>query len=441
MAKAASAAPKGDEEVTYTGKPRPCEINKQQEDLWNKTRVALVWYCPAFSHIFYTMLDKAGSKHIAVFTKDVPIAATDGKCLMLNPDTFFKYNLNERLFIVAHEIAHCIFNHCTQMYQFAMRGKVPYVDGVELPYNQQLMNIAADLVINDMLIESKIGQYNKDWLHDPKMATMNDSALDAYRKLYEDLKKKGKIKEIEVSGLGNGQGGFDEHMKPGTSEGKDAGQASQERNESEWKTQIAAAYNTAKAQGKLPASLERLFGEILNPQVDWREKIQALFARKVGSGSYDWRRADRRLIVRDIYSPGRSGFGAGTVVVGVDTSGSIGPKELDMFMAEMAGILEDVRPKRLCIVWCDAKVHRTDEAEDPQDLNTIRAKGAPGGGGTAFEPVFDWIAQQNISPDALVYLTDGMGSFPKEAPDYSVIWGNIHKGSQYPFGDVVDINV
>jgi predicted metal-dependent peptidase len=114
-----------------------------------------------------------------------------------------------------------------------------------------------------------------------------------------------------------------------------------------------------------------------------------------------------------------------------------------MFFAEMAGILEDVRPKRLVIMWCDADIGRVDEAEEPQDLNVIRGKGAPGGGGTDFRPVFDEIAKMGLEPDALVYLTDGYGAFPSVAPSFTVIWGNISApGSvKYPFGDVVDVPV
>jgi predicted metal-dependent peptidase len=418
-----------------SNKPAECTLTAQQEKLWSDTRVALLWHCPAFSHIFYTMLDNAGSKHIALFTKDVPIAATDGSNLLLNPDTFFKYTLNERVFIVAHEIMHCIWNHCGLMHQFARRGKISYPDGTELPYDQKTMNIATDLVINDTLVESGVGTFNKDWLHDKKVAVSADSAIDAYKKVFE--RQNGN----DRGGDGGGISGvsFDQHLPPGTSQGKDPGTAAAGRNEVEWQTQVAAAANAARSQGKLPAGLERLLGEILNPQVDWREKIAALFARKVGSGSYNWRRADRRLIVRDIYAPGRSGFGAGTVVVGVDTSGSIGKAELNMFFAEMAGILEDVRPQRLVIMWCDAAVHRVDEAEEPGDLNVIRASGAPGGGGTSFIPVFDEIEKMGLTPDALVYLTDGMGSFPQRPPGYTVIWGNIYPNSKYPFGDVVDI--
>jgi predicted metal-dependent peptidase len=421
-----------------SAKMEPCALTPTQEKKWSDTRVNLTWHCPAFTHIFFTMLNNADSKHVALFTKDVPIAATDGTNLLLNPQTFFEYNLQERLFIVAHEIMHCVFNHCGLMHGFITRGKISYPDGTSLPYDAQTMNIATDLVINDLLIESKVGSFNKDWLHDKSVATSMDSAIDAYKKVYK----------ANPPGKGGGKGpagkGFDQHLPPGTSQGKDPGTAAAGRNEAEWKTNVAAAAQAEarqRKQGDAPGAFERIVNEFLNPQVDWKEHIQGLMARKLGSGAYDWQSPDRRMITRDIYIPGRSGYGAGTVVVADDTSGSIGDKELNMFFAEMAGILEDIKPKRLVIMWCDAKVHRVDECEDAGDLNVLRAKKAPGGGGTSFIPVFDKIEELGIMPEALVYLTDGYGSFPRVAPSYPVIWGSISPKDavKYPFGDVVQV--
>ena len=411
------------------------ELTPAQDKLWTETRAALLWNCPAFSHIFYTMMSAGAGNDKAYFTSDIPIAATDGVNLFLNPETFFKYTLHERVFAVAHEIAHAMFNHCGQGYLFRLRGKVALPDGTTLPYNDELMNVAQDLVINDMLIQSQIGTFNKEWLHDPKIATGNDSAMDAYKKLYKDQQGKG-------GGKGPGGKRFDTHLAPGTGDGKDAQDAQSSRNEAEWQMAIAAAAQSAKAQGKLPAALERFLGELLEPKVEWQEKIRALFARRIGNDAYDWRKLDRRLIVRGIGAPGRKGFGAECVVVAVDTSGSITGAILDGFMAELSGILEDVRPREVRLVWCDAKVQRVDDLDEMSDLNTIRAKGAPGGGGTSFIPVFDWVTQEGIEQvDALVYLTDGYGSFPKAAPSYPVIWGSISKGVKYPFGDVVEIPV
>jgi predicted metal-dependent peptidase len=45
-----------------------------------------------------------------------------------------------------------------------------------------------------------------------------------------------------------------------------------------------------------------------------------------------------------------------------------------------------------------------------------------------------------FKPDALVYLTDGYGTFPNKEPEYSVLWGDISGGQvKYPFGEVVTI--
>lgn len=424
-------------------------LDPKQEKMWSDTRAALLWHAPAFAHIFYTLLQNNSQRfsngkdnYGAVFVKDckeVPIAATDGSNLVFNadPDGFFRFNLNQRVFIVVHEIMHCILNHCNLGLHWQLRGKVTYPDGGELEYDHSTMNTAEDFVINAIISDSKIGQMPADasgkqvGCLDMAVATAKDSAVDTYRKIFKKRKGGG--------GGGGAQPNFDTKLAPGSTTGKNSVQAANERNQAAWDTEIRSGMAAAKAMGKLPAGLERVLGELLEPKVDWTEQIRALFARKVGGGQFDWRRPDRRLITREIYAPGRTGFGAGCVVVGVDTSGSVGPRELDMFMAEMKGILDDVQPEKLVIMWCDAAVHRVDECDDTDDLIALRAKGAPGGGGTSFIPVFEQIAKDGYAPEALVYLTDGLGTFPAVAPGYPVIWGNIYPSSKYPFGDVVDI--
>ena len=90
------------------GKYNQVALSPAHSRAWSETRTALLWHCPAFTHVFYTMMDKARAEHVAVFTSDIPIAATDGSTLLLNPETFFKYSLNKRVFICAHEIMHAI---------------------------------------------------------------------------------------------------------------------------------------------------------------------------------------------------------------------------------------------------------------------------------------------------------------------------------------------
>lgn len=398
------------------------KLTPAQTQQWDMTRTSLMWNCPAFTHILYTMMSDHGA---AIFTEAVPTAATDGTNLIFNPKFFFGKSLQERVFIMAHEISHAIFNHCGMMHMMRRRQKVITKSGKALPYDHQIMNIAMDLVINDMLVEAGVGKFVQGGLHDKQYGTQGDSVIDVYEKVFKDAKK--------ISGQG-----FDIHLTPGAVDGKDPDKAMGDRSEIEWNTELAAAAASAKAQGKLPASLERFFKDFIEPEVSWQDKIQSFFARKVGSGSYDWRKPDRNWIVRDVYVPGRSGFGAGHVVVAIDTSGSIGQPELDRFFAEMRGILNDVRPKKMSVVWCDAKVHKVDEIDDADDVRGLKPAG---GGGTDFRPVFDWIEKNGSDVDCLVYLTDGYGSFPSHEPKYPVLWGAIIKGVNYPWGDVVDVPI
>jgi predicted metal-dependent peptidase len=416
-------------------------LDNKQERQWRETVAAMTWHYPSFTHLLYSLMDSVGSGNNAVFTDEISVAATDGKSLILNPNAFFsdEFKLSNRIFVTAHEILHVVLEHIMLGYKMHTTGKVPFKDGSSAKYDQNIMNQAMDYIVNAILTESKVGEMptgKYKGLYDPKIATANSDFLDVYRKLYND---------DQNGGGGSGGGGDDhggeicQHKEPGAASGKDPTSTVSEHNPQKVQQAVAAAMQAAKVMGKLPAALERLFGDVLEPKVEWRDHIRSLLARKAGGGGYDFHKPDDEWMNREIYVPSRSGYGAGSIVVGVDTSGSIGPKEVDMFLAEVSGILEDLRPRRLFLVWCDAKVHRADECESESDLRVIRAKGAPGGGGTDFRPVFDWIHEQGITPDALVYLTDLLGTFPNQKPSYPVIWGNIYPDGKAPWGDVVDV--
>lgn len=450
--------------------------------LWDTTTTAFLWHCPAFSHVFYNLLDRSGSEYHAVFTNSalVSVAATDGAAIAINPKTYFKYNLHNRVFIFCHEVLHCMLNHNATARMWQQNKFVMYDDGTKLPYVHKIMGWANDYVINDILVDAEHGKLPLDGLWDRDLGTWEDASVDVYRKLYKECKKNGSLKMIGVQGMpgqpqdgdtrgdpqspkdasdgegatpppdpkddplqgppGGSQKPFDVLLEPGTIDGKDAHQAVAERNEAEWQTTIETANQIAQLRGDVPAGMRRMFGEISAPHVPWNDHIETLFARRLGSDGYNWRKPDRRLIIRDCYAPGRSGHGAKLIVVGSDTSGSVGDKEKDMFFAELAGIFDDLRPEELIVMWCDAKVHDVDYCDEPNDLNEIRRRGVRGGGGTKFWPVFDMIDELGLTPDCLVYLTDGQGEFPRVAPSFPVIWGSIlNQPSEYPFGDVVMI--
>lgn len=116
------------------------------------------------------------------------------------------------------------------------------------------------------------------------------------------------------------------------------------------------------------------------------------------------------------------------LAVALDTSGSCCGETMKGFLEELLAILRDAGgPKvELTLIQCDAEVQdvRTLTREDSAEsiLDGVEVFGC---GGTDFRPVFDYIEAQRQDADGkrfrgLLYLSDGCGEFPDEAPDYPV---------------------
>jgi len=124
--------------------------------------------------------------------------------------------------------------------------------------------------------------------------------------------------------------------------------------------------------------------------------------------------------------------------VALDTSGSIDDAALAGFVAELNAI-KGTLPVRMTLLACDAVL--APDAPwviEPWEPFTL-PRAFAGGGGTAFAPVFDWIAQAGVQPDALVYFTDAQGEIPRLAPGYPVLW--LVKGQAgVPWGRRIQLN-
>lgn len=411
-------------------KIEPTKLTPAQKGAWGDTMSLMAWTAPGFRHIFYRLLDNNDGEYTAIPSRSIPVAATDGKNIIINPDKFLGMPLKQRVFVAAHEVVHNVFGDVELLERCRQTGRVPMHDGDSLPFDETKLQHAMDYRINALLTDSKIGEMPPEGLYDLSIAGPNDSVLDVYRKVYGD-------EEDPPKGNNPNKGGFDQVLRPGVSTGQDPTTAAAQRNPQQWAVETAAAQKIEemRSQGHMPAGMKRMFEELLNPKVPWQDLVHSFLNRRVGSGSYDWRRPDRRFIVRDIHMPSRSGHGAGWIVVWGDTSGSIGHKEMDTNMCELGGILEDLRPRRLTVIWCDAAIHNIDEVEDAADLQMIKSRGVGGGGGTSVDPVFEWIADHTEAPDAFIGFTDGYVSFPPKEPSFPVVWVST-TDAKYPWGEV-----
>lgn len=244
-----------------------------------------------------------------------------------------------------------------------------------------------------------------------------------------------------AEGEGNGGSSEDgksskpEAAKPAPGEVRPALQGT---TEADWKMAIQAA---VRMQGNLPCELQRLVDIELAPRVDWKEALRQFVQSSVYSPDYCWSRPNRRWLHQGLYMPGLHGQNIGCLVIARDTSGSIGDDYLSVFNAEILDILQTHKPDVAYVLDCDAQIAQVITIEPHDVPESLPAKG---GGGTRFQPVFEWIAEQGLNPACVVYLTDLEGSFPAEEPEYPVIWA-VPEGhampARPPFGELLSITL
>jgi predicted metal-dependent peptidase len=422
----------------------PVELTYEQKEKLETMRIGFMAACPFYAHYFYAEMNE-------VFTTGVKTAATDGRNIFLNPNYMQTLKISEGVFVYAHEVEHVICKHPQRMKHHAKEGTIG-----SHPYECATFNECADYVINANLLDEGVGSMNPSWLF-AQDVDGNDIAEEVYERKYKTRPPGGGGGPNQGSTFGQSSkspkgaqrdktadadgGHMDEVLEPPVD--PVTGQEDLPT-ESEFKEAIARAAAVAKAAGKLSDSMAKRVEEMLEPQIDWAEHIRLLLTGKIGSRKETWDRPNRRRLALNpiIITPGRRGHGADTVAVAIDTSGSIyaSPKALEAFFAEVGGILQDIRPKRIVMIEVDAEVKRVREASSLDDLSDILSAPVKGGGGTRFEPFFEYLEREQIKPEAAIYLTDLRGSFPDTAPDYPVVWASIEDGAA-PFGDTVRIQV
>jgi predicted metal-dependent peptidase len=200
-----------------------------------------------------------------------------------------------------------------------------------------------------------------------------------------------------------------------------------------WTSRLATAAQAAREAGRLGQSWQRVLERLIEPVLPWR----ALLARYVVSAAredYTFQRPPRRD--GDAILP-RLARGSLRIVAVLDTSGSITRQELAEFAAELDALKAQVRAE-VTVHACDERLAPEGPWHfDPWDTVTL-PDSLPGGGGTRFTPVFEWIDRALLAPDLLIYFTDAQGEFPTAPPPYPVLW--LVKGrGEVPFGERVGL--
>lgn len=331
--------------------------------------------------------------------KSIKTGSCDGTSLRYNPDYVAKMPLTKVQGFIAHSVMHPAMLHHTRRGQ---RDKKKWNEACDHSINGLLKNAGFDL---------PEGKFNN-----PQYNGM--TAEHIYTLLPEQPGDGNGNGEGNGDGEGNDPGGDGGVEDSPNSTGKDASQSQQNNEEAEWKMALAQAAHVAKQAGNLPADIARMMDDLLTPQLPWRDILRRFMTEKCND-DFSWKKGNRRFIAQGLYLPSRQSDDAmGEIVVAIDTSGSIGQKELNEFGNEIKGIVDELNPERVRVIYCDSRIAHIDVFERHDELEFA----AHGGGGTDFRPPFAYLADQCIEPRCFVYLTDGYGPFPEEDPPFPTLW-------------------
>jgi predicted metal-dependent peptidase len=210
------------------------------------------------------------------------------------------------------------------------------------------------------------------------------------------------------------------------------------------------AANKGTGGGGVSPALRKFIEDLVNPQVDWRKILQKYVSESDDDPTM-YKIPNRRYASRDIYLPGLKGKeeGFGTVVIAVDTSGSIGQDEYNTFLAESRSILKSFNPKEIYIIYCSdgmeppsGGIDRLASAAQPLDKSKQMSTGGNDGG---FDPPIKWVEENLVRKGkdlaCMIYFTDG-GAEDPERPKWhrKMIWA-MTTSHKMPFGKHVNVPV
>ena len=392
---------------------------------------------------------------IAKPEEGIPTACTNGAWAKYGEAFIAELSDAQFRFVILHETYHCMFKHLTTWDHLFKE-------------DAGLANAACDYVINQMIVDAMpqvpgLLELPDELLLDEKFRGMN--AGEVYSALKEEIENESQRGEGEVceGEEGEGQGQPQQPGQPGQqgqSKSKQKGgrrpkgfdehdwESAQEMTQAE-KDELSRRIDEAVRQGALLASKAgsggmREMDELLASKTRWQDELREYLHTACSGNEFStWRRPNRRYVASNVYLPSGVSEKLGTVLVGIDTSGSIGSHELGQFLGEVKAICEGLRPEMVRLLYWDTAVC-ADEKYDQTELDNLTTTTKPaGGGGTAPSCVTDYMREQAIKPDVAIMLTDGyVGNDWGGAWPSPVVWCVVNNQSaQAPTGKTINVNI
>jgi len=395
-----------------------------------------LWFLDVLYNINIAVMDKdkCPSPTACVMFKDFKIS------MFFNREFIDKLDDDELLGVILHETLHLALYH-----------NVRNVDK-----NMQLWNIACDLEVNSIIDSMKFKlpkgglMPQRDFKLESRLSAEN--YYDAIYRKIEDQKKNGN----------GGQGGFsiegmgtlDDHsqwsktesesemvkqmvdtvVKPAIQKNEnDINRSSIKDNITEALREVSGKKNRSARYGDQPGNYISKINVTGNGKVKWNYILNRLIRRTLSSNyTPSFKRTSRRY--GELVKGKIKNHKIDSIVVAVDTSGSINRDLHERFMEEII-LIRRMFKIEIRYIQCDTEVTQDIKLKRYTNVEDIAIKG---GGGTDFRPVFDYIKQKNYKPNAILYFTDGQGAYPEKS-NIDTLWiidseESLSYGYNPPFG-------
>jgi len=373
-------------------------------------------------------------------------AKTDGKAVYMNCRFYAAMDLEERLFVLAHETWHCV-----QLYFLRIQNRTNHG-----------FNIAADLEIHFILMKERMKEPFV-LSHDPAWAGL--SAEEIYEKYkHRNPQRMTPLKCSKGIQPGPDGSGFDEHIyksagkrsERGTEKGSgsEGCNSSGEGSEDEGNSGIGATIDDSTIEnlrriviqsaqmverqcGSLPEHIRGIIQKLQKPELNWKEILKQFVTSAYG-GTRRWLPPARRYISMGLYLQSRRDLRLNAVMA-IDTSGStVGDQP--QFFSELSNLLNTFGFYQLTVIQCDCTIQKVETFSDEKPLPRNYQWESLGHGGTSFIPPFDYIREKKLRPQIMIYLTDGCGPAPDKSSEFPVLWVLTHDGGQpAPWGKSIKL--
>ena len=380
----------------------------------------------------YERLEKAHvdlmrNKHTALFSgimlmgeskivDDCPTAKTDGLNKYYGKEFIGGLTDSELRALIWHENGHVALGHMPRFRALMKQGK------------GQLVNIACDYVVNDMIVSVKDESFvklPKGGLYDVKYHdwSVNDILKDLEQQQQDNPDEFGKK---------HSDGTLDEHDYENL-------QATDEQQQSVDET-LAKEVEGAMRQGsilagKLGGDMPRSITDMLAPVIDWKEVLRDFITSSMrGTDEYTWRKFNKRQMANDLYLPSVEDESVGELVVAIDVSGSIGQEQVNAFASEVSAICVNTQPEKVRVLWWHSEVSK-EQVFTSKDYDSIKELLKPNGsGGTQPECIVEYLVSKKIQAEAIIVFTDGYFSKPKWNTSIPSLWVVTAKEDDVPDG-------